>query len=100
MATLYATFTSIMSGDKPVYASRSRAAQKLTTSGTSQTLAYAAQGYGEYVSITVSGGAVAIDINGSPTAVVGGAGTHFIADGATKEFGPLKPGDLVAVIDA
>jgi hypothetical protein len=100
MATIYATFSAIMSGDKPVYATASRAAQKLTTSASSQQFTYAAQGNAEYVSLSVSGGSVAVAINGNPTAVSGAAGTHFLMDGNTKEFGPLKPGDLVAVIDA
>lgn len=99
MATLYATFSDVMGGGAPVYAPASRAAQKITTSGSSQALTYVAVG-GEYVALAAVGGPVAIAIAPSATAVSGAKGTHFIVDGQTKDIGPLKPGDVVAVIDA
>ena len=99
MTVLYATFSEVMGGGAPVYAPTSRAAQKITTSGTSQSLNFTATG-GEYVNMIAVGGSVAITIAASPTAVSGAKGSHFIPDGSGKDFGPLRPGDVVAVIDA
>lgn len=88
-----------MGGGAPVYATRSQAAQKITSSGSTQTLTYTANG-GEYLRVSSSGGSVAILVSDNPTAVSGGAGSHFVQDGQVIDLGPMKNGDKVAVIDA
>ncbi len=99
MATVFVTISKAMGGNSPVYSPISSAAQKITSSGTSQKLSISCQ-TGDYVAITSVGGAIAVRMGINPTAVSGAAGTHFIADGQSKDFGPMSRDDEVAVIDA
>lgn len=99
MATILATMSGVMGSGAPVYAATAKAAQKITSSASSQQLTMQADG-NEYVNITTTGGPIAILIGPNPTVVAGAAGTHYIADGQSKDFGPMKTGDKIAVIDA
>lgn len=99
MATVYITLTGAMGGGAPVYATRSHSAQKITSSGSSQQAAFTAAG-GEYLRVSSEGGSIAILISDNPTAVSGGAGSHFVMDGGTMDLGPMKSGDKLAIIDA
>lgn len=99
MATVYVQFGSVGGGGNSVYAPITKAAQKITSSASSQQFAYVAEG-GEYLRAASSGGDVSIAIGPSPTAISGAAGTHFILAGGVNDIGPLKTGDKVAVIDA
>jgi hypothetical protein len=95
MSTVHITAGGAMGGGAPVYAPIPDFAQTITSSGTSQRSS--AMPGGKYVSVTSSGGAVFVAIGQNPTAV-SGAG-YMVADGATKDFGPIKEGDKVALID-
>ena len=99
MAAVYITFTGAMGGGAPSLLAISKAAQKITSSGTSQSTTYAAEG-GEYARIVASGGSIAVAVGPLPTAASGATGTHWAVDGVPLDLGPLKAGDKIAVIDA
>jgi hypothetical protein len=98
MATVYVTVGAAMGAGAPVYATAPALAEKITSSGSSQTVTGIRGTSGNYCSVTSIGGPVSIAIGQSPTAVSGKG--YVIADGQTKDFGPLAENDLVAVIDA
>lgn len=95
MATVHIRFGGLMGGGAPVYAPTPSSAQTITSSATSQQSTAVAQA-GDYVTVDASGGAVLVAIGQNPTAA------SSVGDmvQATKDFGPLKAGDKVAIIDA
>ncbi len=96
MADARIRFGNVMGAGAPVYAPRPIAQQAINTTASSQTAAYTAQG-GEYVTIGVIGTSVAIDIGPNPTAVA--TSGDVVLGGLSRDFGPLKAGDRVALID-
>lgn len=96
MATVQITFGAAMDGIAPVVAAVPRAAEDITSSGTSQASAITAQ-RGEKCQITASGGAIWVKFGSAPTASAGN--DHLITDGSTREFGFLETGWKVALID-
>lgn len=99
MATVYVTTSGAMGGGAPVYAPIGQTAQKITSSGTSAQATFTAEG-GEFLNVYSDGGTVAVAVGKNPTAVSGAAGSHFVGNGHSKDFGPLSPGDKLAIIDA
>lgn len=96
MATVSIEFGAVLGAGAPVYAPVPRATQTITSSGTSQQ-SNEAQG-GDFVTVVTTGGAIWVAIGQNPTAA---AGTQrLLPDGAGRDFGPLKEGDKVAIIDA
>lgn len=96
MADIRIRFGAVMGGGAPVYASRPKASQKITSSGTSQASTYSADD-GDFVTVFALTGAVAIDISANPTAIA--TSGDVVPSGATRDFGPLKAGDKIAIID-
>lgn len=97
MATVAIEFGGIMGAGAPAYDPIARASESITSSASSQSSTNEAQG-GDFVTVVSSGGAVWVAIGQSPTAA---AGTQrLITAGASRDFGPLKHGDKVAIIDA
>lgn len=98
MATVHITFRNIVDLGASAVASRSpRAAQTITSSGTSQASTITALS-GEIAAITAVGGPVFVAIGGTPVAA-SGAG-DLIPDGGHLELGGLITGDKIAVINA
>lgn len=97
MATVHVAFARAMDGHAPVIASRPASSQAITSSAVSQATTIAA-GNNETCVVTSVGGAVWVQVAGTPVAA---AGTDWlIPDGATREFGHVPPGSKVAVINA
>lgn len=97
MATVNVRFGSVMGAGAPVYAPIPRAAEAITTSATSAQATNKAVS-GDYATVTSVGGAVWVRIGQNPTAAAGA--TDLIPDGGSRDFGPLREGDTVAVINA
>jgi hypothetical protein len=97
MATVHVRFGSVMGEGAPVYAPIPKTAATITSSASSQATTIAAED-SDYLTVTTSGGAVFIAIGQNPTAASGRG--DLLPDGSSKDFGPLKTGDKVAVIDA
>lgn len=96
MADIRIRFGAVMGSSAPVYASHPKQTAKITSSASSQATTVAAEA-GDYVTIRAIGGAVAIDISANPTAIA--TSGDVVASGETVDYGPLKIGDKVAVID-
>ena len=97
MATAHIAFGGAMSAGAPVYPTKPRAAETITTSGSSQSTTITAD-QGEYCHVTAPGGAIFIAIDTSPTAASGSG--WLVTDGMTMNLGAMKTGQKVAVIDA
>ena len=97
MATVHLTMGGAMGIGAPVYAAIPRAVQTITSSGTSQQSTISGAD-GDYASVTASGGAVFFLVGQNPTAASGRG--YLVPDGGTKDVGPLKWNDKIAVIDA
>lgn len=98
MANIQIRFGEAMSGTAPVYSRLPRKSEKVTSSGTSAQSTNTANG-GEIVTVTAIDGSIYALIGSNPTALASGAGMEAIPSGSSKDFGPLKDGDKVAVID-
>lgn len=96
MANIHIRFGEIMPGDAPVYQRVPRSSEVITSSGSNQTTTMTATG-GDYATITAIDGAVYVDIAASPNASTNKR--EAVPSGGTKDFGPLKEGDKVAVVD-
>jgi hypothetical protein len=96
MADIRIRFGAVMGGGAPVYAPIPKASQKITSSGSSAQSTYSADD-GDYVSVFALDGAVAIAINANPTAVA--TSGDVVPSGTSRDFGPLKVGDKIAIID-
>lgn len=96
MATAHIAFGGAMSAGAPVFPTKPRAAESITTSGTTQSTTIEAN-QGEYAHITASGGSIFIAIGETPTAASGSG--WLVSDGETRTCGVLKQGEKVAVID-
>jgi len=97
MATVHVTFrNAVQMGGSSILSREPRAAESLTSSGTSDATTITAQ-QGEVASITASGGAVYVAVGASPTAV-SGAG-DLVPDGGRLDIGAMLNGDKIAVID-
>lgn len=94
MATVHVAFTGAMGGGAPVYAPKPSAAAAITASTTSAATTITADG-GDYACVTAIDATVYVVIGPAPTATSAG---HCITEGGSKDFGPLKRGDKVAVI--
>lgn len=88
----------VMGAGAPVYAPVPYHAETITTTSSAQSTKVARSG--DYASVTAVDAAVMVAIGSNPTALAGGAGMYRIEAGVTRDFGPLKDGDLVAAIDA
>lgn len=88
----------VMGAGAPVYAPEPYHAETLTTTSSAQTTKAARSG--DYATVTAVTAAVMVKIGSNPTALAGGAGCRRVEAGTTRDFGPLKDGDLVACIDA
>lgn len=98
MSTIHVRFGEAMGAGAPVYAPLPRASESVTSSATSAATTIEAQG-GDFASVSAVDGSVYMTIGSSPTALASGANMHVVLSGQTKDFGPLKDGDKVAVID-
>jgi hypothetical protein len=96
MADIRVRFGTVMGGGAPVYAPVPDASEKITSSATSAQSVFAAQS-GDYVSVFALTGTVAIAIGPSPTAIA--TSGDVVINGSSRDFGPLKVGDKIAVID-
>ena len=100
MAIVHITFRSAFDLGGSVIPNKSpRVSETITSSGTSQPTTITAL-QGEVLDLTSVGGAVFIAVGQAPVATDSGAGVDLIADGASRQYGPLAAGDKVAVIDA
>lgn len=97
MATVHVAFARAMDGPAPVIASRPASSQVITSSASSQATTITA-GNHEVCVVTATGGAVWVQIAGTPVAAAGS--DWLIPDGTTREFGHVPPGSKVAVINA
>ncbi len=97
MATVNVRIGSVMGAGASVYAPIPRSAEAVTSGATSAQASGVAQ-QGDYLTVTSVGGAVWVKIGANPTAAAGS--TDLIPDGGTRDFGPLKEGEKVAIIDA
>lgn len=86
-----------MGAGAPVYSPKANAVETITTSGSSQATTIEAKG-GDFATLTVTGGAVFVAIGDTPTAASGSG--DLLPDGGSRDFGPLKDGEKIAVIDA
>lgn len=98
MATIHVRFGELMGAGAPVYSRLPGSSEELTSSGTSAQTTSTATG-GDYATVSALDGAVYVTIGSNPTALASGANMDVVTSGGTKDFGPLKPGDKVAVID-
>lgn len=87
-----------MGSGAPVYGAVPFHAETLTTTASAQTSKPARSG--DYATVTAISAAVMVAIGQNPTAVAGGDNMRRVEPGTTRDFGPLKDGDLVACIDA
>ncbi len=97
MADIRIRFGAVMGGGAPVYAPVPKATQKITSSGSSQQSTYLADD-GDYVSVFALDGSVTIAIGPNPTAVA--TSGDVVVSGTARDFGPLKVGDRIAIVDA
>lgn len=97
MADVRIRFGGVMGGGAPVYSPIPDATAKITSSGTSHATSVSAE-QNDYVTIKAIGGAVAFAIGQAPVAVA--TSGDVVAAGERADFGPLKAGDKVAIIDA
>lgn len=97
MATVKVSFGSAMAAGAPVFPTKSREAETITSSASSQQTTATARS-NEYIHVTASGGAVHVQIGSNPTAA--STSDWLLTDGETRTFGAAKEGDKVAVIDA
>lgn len=97
MATLHVRFGAAMGGGAPIYAPTPSAAQSITTSGSSQASTVSAT-QGDIGTVKVTGGNVYVTVGQSPTASAGAG--FYLGDGDRVDFGPLRGGDKIAVINA
>jgi hypothetical protein len=97
MGTVHIRIGEISPGSNPCFTRAPRRAQTLTTSTTSSATSIAADG-GEYATITVldSARGVYVVIGDTPTASASG---DAIPNGLQQTYGPLKPGDRIAIAD-
>lgn len=96
MATVQVNFGTAMGAGVPSYPQTVSGGNAFTSSGTSQATTAEAKG-GDFAHVMSTGGAIWVEIGQSPTAAAGT--TWIVADGETKQFGPLKDGDKVAILD-
>ncbi len=96
MAIAHITFRSAMEGIKPVPAAMPRAAETITTSGTSAQTTITAKA-GEMLRVTTDVG-IFIAVGASPTAASGSG--DYIPAGQVADLGYLTAGWKVAVIEA
>lgn len=95
MATVQIAFFSPQNiGGTSVFPKTPRAAEKITSSGSSQLSAGTAQA-GEYARVASSGG----DICAAGAATVVSGGGYLVQSGSTEVIGPLSAGDKIALID-
>ena len=97
MSAIHITLGQVMGAGAPVFAPTPRAVQALASDSTSTASTITADD-GDYACIAAYGGDVLITIGPSPVAATGTG--YRIATGTRMEFGPLKAGDRIAVIDA
>lgn len=98
MANIHVRFGEIAPGSQPVYQRTPRKSETVTSSASSAQSTNTANS-GEYATVTAIDGSVYVLIGDNPTALASGAGMDAVPSGGTKDFGPLKDGDKVAVID-
>lgn len=90
-------FGEVMPAGVPVYPRIPRAAEKITTTSTTQST-NTANG-GEFATVTAIGADIYVLIGSNPTALASGVGMAIVPAGGTRNFGPLKDLDKVAAID-
>ena len=98
MANIHVRFGPVMAAGAPTYTRAPRRSETVTSSGTSAQSTNTADD-GDFATVTAIDGAVYVLIGPNPTALASGAGMEAIPSGGVKDFGPLKTGDKVAVID-
>lgn len=91
-------FGEVMMAGAPVYPRLPRKAEIVSSASSTQTSFTANSG--EYATVTAITADVNVAIGSNPTALAAGTNQARVAAGAARDFGPLKDGDLVAVIDA
>jgi len=97
MATVKVSFGAYHNiGGTAVYTKAPRIAETITSSASSQQTTNPATA-GEFVTITAIGGAVHVIGGANPTASASVG--YIVADGETKNLGPLAAGDEVAILD-
>lgn len=98
MASIHVRFGEVMGAGAPVYASKPRKSETVTSSASSAQTTNTANS-GDYATISAIDGSVYVTTGSNPTALATGAGMDVVISGTVKDFGPLKDGDKVAVID-
>lgn len=91
-------FGEVMMAGAPVYPRLPRKAEIVASASSTQT-SFTANG-GEFATVTAIAADVNVAIGSNPTALAAGTNQARIPVGVTRDFGPLKDGDKVAVIDA
>ena len=91
-------FGEVMMAGAPVYPRLPKKAE-IVSSGSSTQTSFSADS-GDFATVTAITADVNVAIGANPTALAAGTNQARVAAGATRDFGPLKDGDLVAVIDA
>lgn len=88
----------VMMAGAPVYPRIPRKAEILTTTSSAQTSFTANSG--EFATVVAITADVNIAIGPNPTALAAGTNQQRVPAGGVRDFGPLKDGDIIAVIDA
>ncbi|KIC39365.1 hypothetical protein RA26_01565 [Leisingera sp. ANG-M7] len=85
-----------MGGGAPVLAPAPDKAEEITSSGTTQQGSETAPG-GAYASVCSDGGSVYVVFGQNP--IASASTSYMVPAGGCRDFGPLKEGDKIAVID-
>lgn len=97
MAKVAITMGEAMGGGAPIYAPITKRTLTVTSTASSTVAAITAAG-GETCSVTSFDGNIMVAIGKSP--VASPTTGYPLQAGGTKDFGPMSPGDTVAIIDA
>lgn len=98
MASIHIRFGEGMTQGAPIYSAKPRASETVTSSATSAQSTITAVS-GDIATITAIDGPVYVVVGANPTALNTGAGMDVVLSGQTKDFGPMKDMEKVAVID-
>lgn len=98
MSSIHVRVGEIAPQSIPVYGRVPRQSEQIASGATSAQSTITAR-QGEYITVTAIGSDVSVLVGSNPTAIASGQGCEVIMTGQTKDFGPAKEGDKVAVID-
>lgn len=98
MSSAHIRIGEAMSSGAPIYNRIPRKAEQIAASGTSAQSTITANA-GEIITVSAIGGNLSVLTGNNPTAIASGAGCDVVLEGQSKDFGPAKDLDKVAVID-